>query len=154
MKVIIKRSHANFCIFGRNSKFQVICQPRLCRNTYTKIQQTLLVGRTTLSLSHQALSCCFGFATIDQCIKVSLNYRQSPLPKLLQATTSCVLLLMYSTFLKIRCSQVPPGVWILLHAVLCDITRFSPQIDWIFPGEALNPFFGAQDKGFSEFHSR
>ena len=35
-----------------------------------------------------------------------------------------------------------------------DITRFSPRIDLIFPGEALNPFFGAQDEGFSEFRSR
>ena len=32
-----------------------------------------------------------------------------------------------------------------------DISRFSPRIDRIFPGEALNPFFGAQDKGFSDF---
>ena len=32
-----------------------------------------------------------------------------------------------------------------------DISRFSPRIDRIFPGEALNPFFGAQDEGFSEF---
>ena len=38
---------------------------------------------------------------------------------------------------------------------LCsDITRFFPRIDLIFPGEALNPFFGAQDEGFSEFRSR
>ena len=35
-----------------------------------------------------------------------------------------------------------------------DITRFFPRIDRIFPGEALNPFFGAQDEGFSEFCSR
>ena len=35
-----------------------------------------------------------------------------------------------------------------------DITRFFPRIDQIFPGEALNPFFGAQDEGFSEFRSR
>ena len=34
-----------------------------------------------------------------------------------------------------------------------DITRFFPRIDRIFPGEALNPFFGAQDEGFSEFRS-
>ena len=34
-----------------------------------------------------------------------------------------------------------------------DISRFPPRIDWIFPGEALNPFFGAQDEGFSEFCS-
>ena len=32
-----------------------------------------------------------------------------------------------------------------------DISRFSPRIDWIIPGEALNPFFGAQDEGISEF---
>ena len=32
-----------------------------------------------------------------------------------------------------------------------DISRFFPQIDLIFSGEALNPFFGAQDEGFSEF---
>ena len=32
-----------------------------------------------------------------------------------------------------------------------DISRFPPRIDLIFPGEALDPFFGAQDKGFSEF---
>ena len=35
-----------------------------------------------------------------------------------------------------------------------DITKFFPQIDRIFPGEALNPFFGAQDEEFSEFRSR
>ena len=35
-----------------------------------------------------------------------------------------------------------------------DITRFSPRIDRIFPGEALNPFFGAQDEGFLKFRSR
>ena len=35
-----------------------------------------------------------------------------------------------------------------------DISRVSPRIDRIFPGEALNPFFGAQDEGFSEFRSR
>ena len=34
-----------------------------------------------------------------------------------------------------------------------DISRFSPRIDRIFSGEALNPFFGAQDEGFSEFRS-
>ena len=34
-----------------------------------------------------------------------------------------------------------------------DITRFFPRIDRIFPGEALNPFFGAQDEGFSEFRA-
>ena len=34
-----------------------------------------------------------------------------------------------------------------------DISRFFPQIDLIFSGEALNPFFGAQDEGFSEFRS-
>ena len=37
---------------------------------------------------------------------------------------------------------------------LCDISRFSPRIDLIFPGEALYPFLGAQDEGFSEFRSR
>ena len=36
----------------------------------------------------------------------------------------------------------------------CDVTRFFPRIDRIFPGESLNPFFGAQDEGFSEFRSR
>ena len=36
----------------------------------------------------------------------------------------------------------------------CDISRFSPQIDLIFPWEALNPFFCAQDEGFLEFRSR
>ena len=35
-----------------------------------------------------------------------------------------------------------------------DISRFFPQIDQIFPGEALNPIFGTQDEGFSEFRSR
>ena len=35
-----------------------------------------------------------------------------------------------------------------------DISSFFPHIDLIFPGEALNPFFGAQDEGFSEFRSR
>ena len=34
-----------------------------------------------------------------------------------------------------------------------DITRFFPRIDQIFFGEALNPFFGAQDEGFLEFRS-
>ena len=34
-----------------------------------------------------------------------------------------------------------------------DISRFSPRMDWIFSGEALNPFFGAQDEEFSEFCS-
>ena len=29
--------------------------------------------------------------------------------------------------------------------------EFFPQIDWIFVGEALNPFFGAPDEGFLEF---
>ena len=38
--------------------------------------------------------------------------------------------------------------------VLSDISRFFPRIDRIFPGEALNPFFGAQDEGFLEFRSR
>ena len=37
--------------------------------------------------------------------------------------------------------------------VLRDITRFFPRIDRIFSGKALNPFFGAQDEGFSEFRS-
>ena len=32
-----------------------------------------------------------------------------------------------------------------------DISRFSPQIDRIFPGEALNQFFGALDEGFLDF---
>ena len=40
------------------------------------------------------------------------------------------------------------------HLPTCDITRFFPRIDRIFSGEALNPFFGAQDEGFSEFRSR
>ena len=37
-----------------------------------------------------------------------------------------------------------------------DISRFSPhiQVDRIFSWKALNPFFGAQDEGFSEFRSR
>ena len=35
-----------------------------------------------------------------------------------------------------------------------DISRFFPRIDRIFSGEALNPFFGAQDERFSEFRSR
>ena len=35
-----------------------------------------------------------------------------------------------------------------------DISRFFPRIDRIFPGEALNPFFGAEDEGISEFLSR
>ena len=45
-----------------------------------------------------------------------------------------------------------------LHPQVCpssrDISRFSPRIDRIFPEEALNPFFGAQDEGFLEFRSR
>ena len=39
-------------------------------------------------------------------------------------------------------------------AILSDITRFFPRIDRIFFGEALDPFFGAQDEGFLEFRSR
>ena len=35
-----------------------------------------------------------------------------------------------------------------------DISRFFPRIDLIFFGEALNPFFGAQDEGFLEFRPR
>ena len=35
-----------------------------------------------------------------------------------------------------------------------DISRFFPRIDRIFSEEALNPFFSAQDEGFSEFRSR
>ena len=38
--------------------------------------------------------------------------------------------------------------------VMGDITGFFPRIDRIFPGDALNPFFGAQDEGFLEFRSR
>ena len=40
-----------------------------------------------------------------------------------------------------------------MGAGLGDISRFFPRFDRIFPGEALNPFFGAQDEGFSEFRS-
>ena len=32
--------------------------------------------------------------------------------------------------------------------------QIFPSIDWIFPGEALTSFFGAQDGEFSEFRSR
>ena len=32
-----------------------------------------------------------------------------------------------------------------------DMSRFFPRIDLIFFGEALNPFFGAQDEGFWNF---
>ena len=35
--------------------------------------------------------------------------------------------------------------------IFIDISRFFPQIDRIFPREALNPFFNAQDEGFSDF---
>ena len=35
-----------------------------------------------------------------------------------------------------------------------DITRFSPWIDWIFSGEALNSIFGAKDERFLEFRSK
>ena len=38
--------------------------------------------------------------------------------------------------------------------IMRDITRFFPRIDRIFPAEALNPFFGAQDEGFLKFRSR
>ena len=31
------------------------------------------------------------------------------------------------------------------------MSRFFPRIDLIFFGEALNPFFGAQDEGFWNF---
>ena len=34
------------------------------------------------------------------------------------------------------------------------ISRFSPRIDRIFPWKGLNPIFGAQDEGFSEFRSK
>ena len=37
--------------------------------------------------------------------------------------------------------------------IRCDISRFSPRIDRIFPGESLNPLLGARDEGFSEFRS-
>ena len=37
-----------------------------------------------------------------------------------------------------------------LHT-LCDISRFSPQIDQIFPGEALNPFLVLKMKDFRNF---
>ena len=40
------------------------------------------------------------------------------------------------------------------RAAYRDISRFFPRIDRIFPGEALNPIFGTQDEGFSEFRSR
>ena len=36
---------------------------------------------------------------------------------------------------------------------MSDISRFSSQIDLIFFGEALNPFFDAQDEGFLGFRS-
>ena len=52
------------------------------------------------------------------------------------------------------CLSKPVDVNKASHYILSVITRFSPRIDWIFPGEALNPFFGAQDEGFSEFRSR
>ena len=48
------------------------------------------------------------------------------------------------------CCFLPGGG---LQQSTCDISRFSPQIQWIFPGEALNPFFSAQDERFSEFCS-
>ena len=32
-----------------------------------------------------------------------------------------------------------------------DISRFFPRNDRVFFGGTLNPFFGAQDEGFSEF---
>ena len=35
-----------------------------------------------------------------------------------------------------------------------ELTGFFPRIDRIFSGEALNPFFGAQDEGFLKFRSR
>ena len=41
-----------------------------------------------------------------------------------------------------------------LGLAIGDISKFSPQIDRIFPGklgEALHPFFCSQDEGFSEF---
>ena len=34
-----------------------------------------------------------------------------------------------------------------------DPSRLYPRFDRIFPGDALNPFFGARDEGFSEFRS-
>ena len=33
----------------------------------------------------------------------------------------------------------------------CDISRFSPRINRIFPLEALDLFSGAQDEGFWDF---
>ena len=40
-----------------------------------------------------------------------------------------------------------------LYTLRCDISRFFPRIDRIFPWEALDPFFGAQDERFLEFRS-
>ena len=36
---------------------------------------------------------------------------------------------------------------------LGDLSGFSPQFDWIFSGEALNPIFSLQDAGFLKFRS-
>ena len=50
--------------------------------------------------------------------------------------------------------RLPAGnVGMRTGCVRRDISRFFPRIDRIFFREALNPFFGAQDQGFSKFRS-
>ena len=50
--------------------------------------------------------------------------------------------------------QLGAGAVVVAAIAAGDISRFFPPIDRIFPGETVNPFFGAQDEGFSEFRSR
>ena len=41
--------------------------------------------------------------------------------------------------------------WISPTPFKCDISRFFPRIDRIFPGEALNPFLVLKMKDFRNF---
>ena len=45
------------------------------------------------------------------------------------------------------------GIWAGACPVTGDISGVSPRIELIFSWKALNPLFGAQDEGFSEFRS-
>ena len=49
------------------------------------------------------------------------------------------------------------NIWELEESkVLCTVISpdFPLKLNGFFPGEALNPFFGAQDEGFLEFRLR
>ena len=60
----------------------------------------------------------------------------------------------YSISLNWGRLQLPGALLVISPDFSRDISRFFPRIDRIFPGEALNSFYGAQDEGFSEFRSR